>query len=100
MGIREPRGGSGLVTPCKRSRGGARLGVGLSQTQRDLHEADFFVSHIPTALAVGYATTAPHRAGFIGGSALHPINLMPCFLADTNICFIPIKERFLGFVIR
>ena len=26
----------------------------------------------------------PHGAGFIGGSALHPINRMPIFLADTN----------------
>lgn len=26
---------------------------------RDLHEADFFVSHLPTAKAVGYSATVP-----------------------------------------
>ena len=27
LAISEPRGGSGIVTPCKRSCGGAQLGV-------------------------------------------------------------------------
>ena len=27
---------------------------------------------------------SPHGADFIGGSALHPINRMPSFLANTN----------------
>ena len=34
-----------------------------------LVEVDFFVSLLPAAKAVGYASTAPHRTGFIGGSA-------------------------------
>ena len=43
----------------------------------DLHEADFFVSHLTTAKAAGYSATAPHGAGFIGGGALHSINRIP-----------------------
>ena len=37
-GIREPRGGSGIVT-CKRSRGGVQLGVGQSRPHHGLVEA-------------------------------------------------------------
>jgi len=32
----------------------------------------------------GLRINSPHGAGFIGGSALHTINRMPTFLADTN----------------
>ena len=37
-GIREPRGGPGIVT-CKRSRGGVQLGVGQSRPHHGLVEA-------------------------------------------------------------
>jgi len=32
----------------------------------------------------GLRINNPHGAGFIGGSALHPINRMLIFLADAN----------------
>jgi len=36
---------------------------------RDLHEADFFVRHLPTAKAAGYASTAP--TGLASSTAAH-----------------------------
>jgi len=50
----------------------------------DLHEADYFASHLPTAKAAVLRINSPHGAGFIGGSVLHLINRIPIFLADTN----------------
>ena len=50
----------------------------------DPHEADYFASHLPTAKAAVLRINSPHGAGSFGGSALHPINRMSIFLADTN----------------
>ena len=41
----------------------------LTQHLCDLHEADSFFSHLPTAKAVGYASTAP--TGLAPSTAAH-----------------------------
>ena len=95
LGQREPRGGSGALTPCKRSRGGAQLGVCLQIPVGRIAVAlvaQLFQARPPRGRCPsmpfthrqggGLRINSPHGAGFIGGS--HPINRMPIFLADTN----------------
>ena len=93
LGIKEPRGGSGLVTPCKRSaawggtvpnsirpRGGRTRSIVASSATSTRPMPLCACCPRPRSC---YPTTA-HGAGF--GGASHPINRIPLFLAGTDDC--------------
>ena len=113
--IKEPRGGSGTVTPCKRSRGGAQLGVCETDTTRPrggrtccrvVSSATStrpkpFVRRSPTAEAVGYSATAPTGLALSANSRiLHPqteylyfyrtsINVFKIICLCLNMAYLP-----------
>ena len=91
----------GTVPNSTRPRGGRTLKFRVESLElRELHTLNIQHSTLNTyrpprgrflcqpparSQSRGLLGNSPHGAGFIGDSALHPINRMPIFLADNNI---------------
>ena len=76
----EPRGGFGVLAPCKRSHGGVQLVAQLFRARPP--RSDTFACLLPTAKAA----VAYQQVGLTSSVAAHrtPINRILIFLADTN----------------
>ena len=92
FGTREPR--DSRIALCKRSAAwgetvlpqhGLVEVAPIAQSLQARPPRGRFLCQPPThRQGGGLRINSPHGAGFIGGSALHTINRMPTFLADTN----------------